>query len=329
METQAKTPDTACSDAASSLGDYLEGVFRRYHRREHLEPDPLAFLHRYSRPADVEVAGLIAAVFAYGRVDRILVSAERVLAFLGDEPARRVRRFDPARDAGAFEGFVHRWSRGADVVALLAIVRRVLEHEGSLEALFLRGYEAGAPGSMRAALSRFSRALRARAPRGASAAAARRARGLGFLLPDPFAGSACKRLNLYLRWMVRDDALDRGVWRGVSTADLVMPLDTHVARISRNLGLSRRKSADWKMAEEVTAALRGFAPDDPTRYDFALCRLGILEACPTRQDVRKCLVCELRPACRLYRELRSASPTTRRGRARAKASRTRARDASP
>jgi endonuclease III len=131
--------------------------------------------------------------------------------------------------------------------------------------------------------------------------------------------------------MVRRDALDRGVWRGVRAADLVIPLDTHVARISRNLGLSRRKSADWKMAEEVTASLRGFAPDDPTRYDFALCRLGILEACPTRQDVRKCLVCELRPVCRLYRELRGAGSMVRhrrRGRAAATASRTRARDAS-
>src|SRR6185503_6706452 len=106
-------------------------------------------------------AGLVAAVFAYGRVDRILVSAERVLAFLGDEPAHRVRRFDSARDARAFEGFVHRWSRGADVVALLTIVRRVLEREGSLEALFLRGYEAGAPGAMRVALTRFAHALRA------------------------------------------------------------------------------------------------------------------------------------------------------------------------
>jgi uncharacterized protein (TIGR02757 family) len=260
-------------------------------------------------------------VFAYGRVEGILANVGRVLETLGERPAERVRVFDAVRDGGAFASFVHRWSRGADVVAVLSILRSVLEREGSLEGLFLQGYTPGEPGAVRVALSRFSGALRARAPGGARTGAGR-PRGLPFLLPSPEGGSACKRLNLFLRWMVRGDALDRGLWRRVSPADLVIPLDTHVARISRNLGLSLRRSADWRMAEEVTESLRRFAPDDPTRFDFALCRLGILDACPTRQEVRKCLACELRPSCGLYRSLRAS-----RGR-RITASRSRARGAS-
>jgi hypothetical protein len=129
----------------------------------------------------------------------------------------------------------------------------------------------------------------------------------------------------------RDDGLDRGIWKSVDPSDLVVPVDTHVARIARNLGLSSRKTADWRMAQEITASLRAIDPADPTRFDFALCRLGILEECPTRLDWEKCLACELRPACRLHRTLRRRGGATARGRAtrgRVTASRTRARGAS-
>jgi uncharacterized protein (TIGR02757 family) len=201
--------------------------------------------------------------------------------------------------ARRFDGLVHRWTRGEDIAALLVIARRAFDEAGSLERLFLDGYRHGEPGALRTALSRFVRALHSYAPR-----LGRRPRGLAFLLPDPDAGSACKRLNLYLRWMVRrDDPLDRGIWRAVSPADLVMPLDTHVARIARNLGLSTRRTADWRMAEEVTASLARIDPRDPTRFDFALCRLGILQECPTRQEIAKCLACELRAVCGLYAAL--------------------------
>lgn len=305
-QVQRKIEITGRRNAPRALETYLEEVYRRYHRTERLARDPLLFLHRYSRPEDIEIAGVFAALLAYGRVEGILASVGRVLAALGDSPAAGVRRFRAGRDAARLRGFVHRWSRASDIVALIVILQRVLARDGSVEALFLRGYTPGAPGAVRAALSALASEMRALAPRGTTAAT--RPRGLAFLLPDPAAGSACKRLNLYLRWMARrDDPLDRGVWRSVSPADLIMPLDTHVARISRNLALSSRKTADWKMAEEVTASLRAIAPHDPTRYDFSLCRLGILDACPTRHDVRKCLECELRPACHLYRSLRTAT----------------------
>ncbi|MFN0152716.1 MAG: TIGR02757 family protein [bacterium] len=306
VQVQKKIPLPRRRAAKSSLGNYLEDVFQRYHTADRLARDPLLFLHRYSRPDDIEIAGLFAALLAYGRVDGILASVGRVLDTLGASPAASVRQFRAERDAARFHGFVHRWSRAEDIVALIVVLQRVLARDGSVEALFLRSYAPGKPAAMRDALSGFVGELRALAPRGA--AASTRSRGLAFFLPDPASGSACKRLNLYLRWMTRrNDALDRGVWQSVSPADLIMPLDTHVARISRNLGLSSRKSANWKMAEDVTASLRAFSPHDPTRYDFSLCRLGILEACPTRHDVAKCLACELRPACHLYRSLRAAT----------------------
>ncbi len=257
-----------------ALGAFLEALHHRYHRLEHLDPDPLAFLHRYERPADIEIAGLVAALLAFGRVEQIHASVERVLEVLGPRPSEGVRRIGPADARRALRGFVHRWCRGDDLAALLASVRGALEARGSLEALFLEGYAPGRPDAVRAALSCFARSLRAGAPRGAS-----RRRGFRFLLPAPEEGSACKRLNLYLRWMARrDDPLDRGVWRSVSPADLIVPLDTHVARIARATGLSTRRTADWKMAEEVTASLRRHDPADPTRFDFALCRAGMLEA---------------------------------------------------
>ncbi len=282
------------------LGPYLERVHDRFHRLEYLAPDPLVFLHNYSDPADVEVVGFLAALLAYGRVARILTSVESVLDGLGPHPAEAIRRFDESETGSRYAGFVHRWSRGEDLVALFVSLRGTLERVGTLEALFLEGYTPGAPGAARAALSRFVHSLRARAEGRAA-----RARGLPFLLPDAASGSACKRLNLFLRWMVRrDDPLDRGIWRSVLPSDLVMPLDTHVARIARNLGLSSRKTADWRMAAEVTESLRAIDPADPTRFDFAICRLGILDECPTRLDWEKCLACELRPACRLHASFR-------------------------
>lgn len=338
----ASTAKTTHREPAA-LGAYLERVRARLHRRDLLAGDPLVFLHRYSDPRDVEVAGLIAALFAFGRVAQILATVERVLGTLGPRPSEAIRRFDPSRDATGHAGFVHRWCRARDLVGLLAAIRGALEGWGSLESLFLAGYAPGRSDTMRRALAAFAGTLRGLAAETAAGARPdRTGRALRFLLPDPESGSACKRLNLYLRWMVRrDDPLDRGVWRSVSPADLVMPLDTHVARIARNLGLSARRAADWRMAEEVTAALRRIDPGDPTRFDFALCRLGILDECPPRAQRRKCLACDLRRACRLHaamqagRDARRTSGAAGRGasraapaRGRARASRTRARGAS-
>jgi len=281
------------------LGEHLESLYRRY-GAAFVDTDPVSFPRRYSRRDDREVVGFVAAALAYGRVEQIRRSVGKVAAVLGERPARAVRRFDPVSGREKLSGFVHRWNDAEDVGLLLWMVRQMLERDGSIEGFFLRGYEPGHD-DIGPALSSFAaRALELDCapyhPDGNLPASA----GVRFFFPSPSGGSTCKRLAMFLRWMVRpDDGVDFGLWRGVRPSKLVIPLDTHVSRIASYLGLTSRRSVGWRMAQEVTAHLRIFAPEDPVRFDFALCRLGILNACPRRHDPRKCRGCDLRTVCTL------------------------------
>ena len=227
--------------------------------------DPIQIVRRFSSPDDREVAGFVAASLAFGRVAGVLQSVDRTLAVMGPSPAAYVRRFDARRDARAFALIVHRWIRGADIAALVAIMHRMLDGAGSIEAFFGEGVEADGE-DVGGALDRFSvRAL----------ALGVRSPGVGYFFPRPSAGSACKRLNLFLRWMVRRDALDLGVWTRVPPAKLIIPLDTHVIRVGRHLKLTRYASPGWAMARDITASLRRLDPLDPVKYDYSLCHLGM------------------------------------------------------
>ena len=243
--------------------------------------DPIQIVRRFERPDDREVVGFCAAALAFGRVTSVIQSIERVVAVMGSHPADFVRRFDPKRDRAPFEDFVHRWTRGADVVALLWLLRQMYDRSGSVEAFFVEGYDRGQEDVGHAIDSFSTRALDLdlRSVYSRSGLARGRTRGVGFFFPRPSGGSACKRLNLFLRWMVRHDALDLGVWSKVSSASLVVPLDTHVIRVGRCLRLTRRTSPGWPMARDITASLRAIDPVDPVRYDFALCHLGMMSAC--------------------------------------------------
>jgi len=243
------------------------------------------------------VAGFVAASLAFGRVASVLQSIERLLAIAGPHPAAYVRRFDPRRHAAAFDGLVHRWTRESDLVALVWVMRQMFDRAGSIEGFFLEGYDRTAA-DVSAALDSFSaRALAL----DLEAAYGRRVRGrrrLGvcYFFPRPSAGSGCKRLNLFLRWMVRRDALDLGVWSRVSPAKLIVPLDTHVIRVGRCLRLTKYTSPGWRMAHDITASLRRLDPDDPVKYDFALCHLGMMNACGYNQKQRD-RQCPLRGHC--------------------------------
>src|SRR5579864_4237118 len=243
--------------------------------------DPIQIVRRFDQRDDREVVGFIAAALAFGRVASVLQSIERVLAVMGPRPALYVRRLDPQRDLASFEHVVHRWIRGRDVVALLWILRQMIERSGSIEGFFLEGHDVAAP-DVEAAIDSFSvRALaldltavyaRARRPTRAQP-------GVAYFFPRPATGSGCKRMNLFLRWMVRRDALDLGVWTRVSPAALVVPLDTHVIRVGRCLRMTSYTSPGWRMARDITASLRELDPADPVKYDFALCHLGMMNAC--------------------------------------------------
>jgi len=272
--------------------------------------DPIQIVRRFTRGDDREIVGFCAASLAFGRVASVLQSIERLLAIMGPRPAEYVRRFDPLRDGQAFDGFVHRWTRGRDLVALLWVLRQMLEADGSVEGFFLRGLESSAP-DLETALDSFSRRALALDLKRAYGRVPPRP-GVCWFFPRPSAGSGCKRLNLFLRWMVRRDALDPGIWTRVPASKLVVPLDTHVIRVGRCLRLTTLSSPGWPMAREITASLRRLNPADTVKYDFSLCHLGMMGACGfnlPQKDSR----CPLRGLCRPRartgrRSLRSSAP---------------------
>ena len=239
--------------------------------------DPIQIVRRYPRPDDREVVGFVSAALAFGRVMSVLQSIERVLAVMGPAPAAYLRRFDPRRDAPAFDGIVHRWTREKDIVALLWVMRQMVAAEGSIEGFFILGDDTESS-DVEAALDSFSTRALALDLEAAYGRVPKRP-GVCYFFPRPSAGSACKRLNLFLRWMVRKDALDLGVWSRVAPARLIVPLDTHVIRVGRCLKLTAYTSPGWRMARDITASLRALDPDDPVKYDFALCHLGMMNAC--------------------------------------------------
>jgi uncharacterized protein (TIGR02757 family) len=267
--------------------------------------DPVQIVRRYERLEDREIVAFVAAGLAFGRVASVMASIEAVLGVLGPAPARFVSGFDPRRDGPALERFVHRWTRGRDLVALFLVLRQILERDGSIERRFADGLDPGAP-DVGHAIERFSEHARTFELRRAYGRVPRRP-GLLYFFARPSTGSACKRLNLFLRWMVRQDAVDPGGWTTVPPRQLVVPLDTHTIRTGRCLRLTRRASPGWRMAADVTAALRKIDANDPVRYDFALCHLSMMGACGfgTRQGSRQC---PLREVCRPTKPRRPLPP---------------------
>ena len=243
----------------------LEELYARYNRRELISPDPLEILYRYRASRDREIAGLLSALLAYGGVRQIVNSAADALGRMNPSPRAFLEASTTARLQKIFRGFRHRWTTGRDIVALLAGVKVAIDRFGSLESSFLSGFlpdhETVLP-----ALTAWVRMLRV------GGGGAQRD-----LLSCPRQGSACKRLNLFLRWMARKDEVDPGLWSGVHASKLVVPLDLHMHRIGLAWGLTTRKSADLKSALEITAAFRTVSPDDPVRYDFALTRASMRE----------------------------------------------------
>ena len=261
---------------AGELGRRLEGLYEAYNR-EDAAADPIQIVRRYASRADQEVVGFCASALAFGRVASVLNTVETLTRVLGPSPADSVRRFDPAAPHRELRAMVHRWTRGVDLVALLWLLRQMMERSGSLEAFFLEGYRDDHE-DFGPALNSFSTRALALDMRRAYRRQPRRA-GVCYFFPRPSAGSACKRLNLFLRWMARTDEVDLGVWKGVPASKLIVPLDTHVIRLGRCLRLTKYTSPGWRMAADITASLRALNPDDPVRFDFSLCHVGMMNAC--------------------------------------------------
>lgn len=277
----------------------LERLYREADWAARIDRDAIRYPLRYPDPADREVVALFAACMAYGRVDLFGPWIEWVLTRMDGGPARFVRGFDAVRDAPRFEGFHYRFNRARDVVAFCLAARHILARHGSLRAFFASGYSPD-DGDVGAALERFvdgfvAGDLSAVFPRN------RLSYGYRHWFPRPSTGGACKRLHLFLRWMVRRTPPDFGLWTEIPPAALLIPVDTHIENMARSIGLTRRRSRNGRMATEITARLRALDPLDPVKYDFALCHKRMSGQCLNRRDAVVCAPCGLRPVCRHWR----------------------------
>ncbi len=245
----------------AKLSPFLESHYRLYNRKSYISPDPLELVYEYDTPADREIAGLIASSLALGRVKSIIDTARSVLKALPG-PARALRDSSERELRKRFAGFRYRFFSEDDLSGLLLGIGGVLRQFGSLKSCFLDNLDPAHETTV-PALTSFVRSIYDAAG------------GRLKMLPDPSRGSACKRLHLFLRWMIRNDDVDPGVWAGIKPSFLIVPMDVHMHRISKAFGMTARHQADLKAALEVTSLFRAIRPDDPVRYDFCLTRMGI------------------------------------------------------
>ncbi|MBF0559530.1 MAG: TIGR02757 family protein, partial [Nitrospirae bacterium] len=238
-------------------------------------------------PEDIEISGFIAACFAYGKVDLFKPVIRSILNVMDPSPHDFLLDQDICKKRELFAGLRYRFNRNEDIVCLLYVLGETLRKHGSIESVFKSHYR-GSDTSIEAGLTGMTETLL-----GIDTAAVYgdgvKPKGFEQFFPSPARGSACKRMNMFLRWMIRDRDIDFGIWKGMPKNRLVIPLDVHIARISRCLGFTSRSSGDWKTAVEITESLKKMDPEDPLKYDFALCHQGIARIC----SLKRCDECNL------------------------------------
>ena len=281
-----------------SLSDSLVAVLNKLYREyqlPYLTMDPMELVRAYNNSRDQEIAAFIAAAFAVGRYDLIRKAVKQVLDRMTPSPFQFVRSASPADLEEEFKTFTYRFYRARDIGLLLWWIRQMIDITGSIRNFFLQTYS-NKEKDIGPSLSRFVRSvLQLRSS--PFYTKIQRGQGIRHFLSDPVDGSACKRLNLFLRWMVRRDSLDLGLWPEVSTRQLIIPLDTHIARLGRYLGLTGRSAMDWRTAQDITYTLRQFDRSDPVKYDFALCTLGKLSDCVRMSNAARCGICPVFQHC--------------------------------
>jgi uncharacterized protein (TIGR02757 family) len=268
------------------LKDVLEGLYAKYNRRELISPDPLQWVYKFSRKSDMEIAGFVAAALAYGRVEQINRDLGRVFDITGKRPAEFAGNFSGA-DRKKFADFKHRFTTGEDMADLFEVFKVMLARWGSIEKCFTSG---GADGkNILPSLEAFCEQIHRELGREFH-------KGLRYLVTSPVDGSVCKRMNLFLRWMVRKDDVDAGLWKSIDKSQLIVPVDVHIARLTKILGFHGRKTTSIKTAIEITEEFAKIEPTDPVKYDFALSRIGIVEGCTGKRG-GYCDNCELLSWC--------------------------------
>jgi uncharacterized protein (TIGR02757 family) len=285
------------------FSDHLEALYAGFPFDRSLADDPISVVRPLATDRRrAEIAGLIGATLAIGNTTAIRGAIGRVVDLLGGDVAGLVDPRSAERRTERLRGFRHRWIRGDQIAYLGAVLTEYYARSATLEDLFLEGIgRTGFSGGVDA----LARGLRGE---GRSRLLGRPPAGYVRLFPSPYdsGASPCKRLTLFVRWMVRDRYPDLGVWDRVPTGELRMPLDQHVHWIAYHLGLTGRRSRSWAAVEEVTERLRRIDPLDPTRFDFVLCHTGISGDCPKERDLAVCGPCSVRPDCLLWRGRRAA-----------------------
>jgi len=259
------------------LGSQLRDLYGKYNDRKYVHPDPLEFLYNYPELKDREVAGLIAALLAYGRVAQILKSVSAVLDFIG-EPFNYLKNSTKKVIYNDFKCFKHRFTTGEDISSLLFSIKEILIDYGSLNNCFHKGFDKNSETilpALRDFIKKFGEKID---------------NNYNSLLSIPEGSSAFKRFNLYLRWMVRKDNVDPGGWTGIPASKLIIPLDVHMYRICCGLNFTKRKQADIKSALIITNGFRSFSQDDPVMFDFSLTRLGMTKDDSLNILLKKCLI---------------------------------------
>lgn len=248
-----------------NLKERLEYHYQ-YFDKSKIQPDPVQYPHRFTKEQDIEIMAFIASVFAYGNVKQINSSLNKFLEIANNKPFDFISNFNHKTNVE----FQHRFYSKDDIKNYFLLLNIIIEKYHSIKSFFLFGYS-DKHINVKQAINSFSkRALDIFERRIEELTT-----GIKFFFPNPNKGSACKRINLFLRWMVRKDEIDFGLWQEIPKSKLVIPVDTHIAKISRTLKLTTVKNISWKMAEEITQNLKKFDSEDPVKYDFSLCHIGM------------------------------------------------------
>ncbi|MBX7151056.1 TIGR02757 family protein [bacterium] len=275
---------------------YLDGLFYSI-GQQYISSDPIQIVKKFDNPEDQEIAAIVVSSLAFGQVSQILKAGNMVLSLMENQPSEYVRNFNPSDALKIWKKFYYRMIRHSDMLRLLWVLKSIKIEHASIGQWVLEKYQED---DVHLGIT-WARCIQDMKIIDRNLWKWTRSKGIGFnhLLPDPGKSSACKRAHLLLRWMVRKDNVDFGIWSGLPKEKLLIPVDTHIQRIAYNIGLTDRRDLSAKTSLEVTSELKKLDPNDPVKYDFALCRLGILKMCPKKRNPIKCSTCPIFAICRL------------------------------
>jgi uncharacterized protein (TIGR02757 family) len=250
----------------SDIKLFLDSRVLQYNSLDFIDSDPIQIPHRFTRKEDIEIAGFLTATISWGQRKSIINNANRLMDLMDNSPFEFIMEADDS-DWKRVSKFVHRTFNGNDCLFFLESLKNIYMHHGGLESVFTTGYNVEKTSF--SALKHF-RDVFLSIPHD---------KHVTKHISDVTANSSAKRLNMFLRWMVRsnENEVDFGLWKDIPTSSLMLPLDVHTGNVARAYGLLNRKQNDWKAVEEITAVLREFDSSDPIKYDFALFGIGVFE----------------------------------------------------